>query len=121
MEARARSGRDRHGAGAGAGWLGASSMAAFRRRGGIMILAGGVAWRVRGLRLQICSDLAKNAFAEENGMSFLRIAYSDCKSVKNMEMWVREFLDYCQSTTTPNMFFSNPELYQKTAEIVRPK
>lgn len=70
--------------------------------------------RLTNLRLQICSDIAKNNFAANNNMSLLRIAYSDCKTVKNMEKRVREFLEYCANTTVTTAFFSNPDLYQKT-------
>jgi hypothetical protein len=69
------------------------------------------------LRDQICRDLAKNKYAADNDMSLLRIAYSDRIQ---MEKWIREFIDYCCSTTTPTVVFSNPELYRKTAEIVQP-
>jgi hypothetical protein len=70
------------------------------------------------LRLQICSDLAKNAYAEKNEMSLLRIAFSDAPTVKSLEVRIRAFIAYCASTTTPKTFFSNPELYRKTAEIL---
>ena len=70
------------------------------------------------LRLQICSDLAKNAYAEKHGMSLLRMAFSDIATLPKLEKRVRDFIAYCASTTTPKIFLSNPELYRKTAEIV---
>ena len=70
------------------------------------------------LRLQICSDLAKNAYAEKHGMSVLRMAFSDVKTLPKLEKRVRDFIAYCASTTTPKTFLSNPDLYRKTAEIV---
>jgi hypothetical protein len=69
------------------------------------------------LRLQICSDLAKNAYAEEHRMSVLRMAFSDINTLPKLEKCVRDFIAYCASTTTPKTFLSNPKLYQKTAEI----
>jgi hypothetical protein len=70
------------------------------------------------LRLQICSDLAKNAYAEKHGMSMLRMAFSDINTLPKLEKRVRDFIAYCASTTTPKTFLSNPDLYLKTAEIV---
>jgi hypothetical protein len=70
------------------------------------------------LRLQICSDLAKNAYAEKHGMSVLRMAFSDIATLPKLEKRVRDFIAYCASTTTPKTFLSNPDLYGKTAAIV---
>jgi hypothetical protein len=67
-------------------------------------------------RVRICSDIAKNNFAAENGISLLRVAYTEEKQV---EKYIREFLDYCASTAVPQAFFSDPELYRKTELIVR--
>jgi hypothetical protein len=70
------------------------------------------------LRLQICSDLAKNAYAKKHGMSVLRMAFSDINTLPKLEKCVRDFIAYCASTTTPKIFLSNPELYRKTAEML---
>lgn len=67
-------------------------------------------------RLQVCSDIAKNKYASDHGMSLLRIAYRD---VKHMEKLVLDFLEYCASTTIPKEFYSSPELYRKTEEDFR--
>lgn len=66
-------------------------------------------------RDQICRDLAKNKYARDNGMSLLRVAWTDRY---HMESWIREFLDYCTSTPIPTTRFSNPESYKKTWRVI---
>jgi hypothetical protein len=60
------------------------------------------------LRDQICSDLAKNKYANENGMSLLRIAYTE---YDDLESWVNKFLEKCSKTRDQVFIPSNPTLY----------
>ena len=66
------------------------------------------------LRLQICSDLAKNRWAADNGYSVLRVAYTD---FKDLEFWVNTFLDKCSKTLDPVMIPTNPEMYNNQRNI----
>lgn len=66
------------------------------------------------LRLQICSDLAKNRWAADNGYSVLRVAYTD---YKDLEKWVHKFLEKCSKTLDPVMIPTNPALYNNQRNI----
>lgn len=66
------------------------------------------------LRLQICSDLAKNRWAADHGYSVLRVAYTD---YKDLEKWVHKFLTECSKTLDPVMIPTNPTMYNNQRNI----
>jgi hypothetical protein len=67
------------------------------------------------LASQITSDLAKNRYAVDHGMSLLRVAYPE---YKDLELWVNRFLDKCVQEQGKQVFLcSNAKLYNGQRDV----
>ena len=66
------------------------------------------------LRSQITSDLAKNRYAVEHGLSLLRVAYTE---YGQLEQWVSRFFERCCTDKGQVFLCSNPALYNGQREV----
>jgi hypothetical protein len=67
------------------------------------------------LKDQISRDLSKNRHARDNGMSLLRIAYTEYNRDSIVE-WVNKFIAAVQASDDPVLMVSNPRLYNAQKE-----
>jgi hypothetical protein len=67
------------------------------------------------LKDQISRDLSKNRHARDNGMSLLRIAYTEYNR-DSIVGWVNKFIAAVQASDDPVLMVSNPRLYNAQKE-----